>query len=50
MVVRQRGDDEYHISPGAVGGHHTAPARYPLDPLDAGEITRAVEILRRERR
>jgi primary-amine oxidase len=47
--VRQRGDDEYHISPDAVGGHRTAPARHPLDPLDAGEIRRAVEILRRER-
>ena len=49
--------------PGAVACRHVAEedrsspiavpappaARHPLDPLDAGEITRAVEILRRER-
>ena len=49
MVARQGVDDEYHLSPDAVGGHPASPAGHPLDPLDAGEITRAVEILRRER-
>lgn len=48
VVARQGVDDEYHLSPDAVGGHPAASAGHPLDPLDAGEIMRAVEILRRE--
>ena len=49
VVARQGVDDEYHLSPDAVGGHPAAPAGHPLDPLDADEIRRAVAILRRER-
>ncbi len=49
VVARQGVNDEYHLSPDAVGGHPAASAGHPLDPLDADEIMRAVEILRRER-
>ena len=41
------GDDEGSLS--AADGRRVGPARHPLDPLDAGEIRAAVEILRRER-
>ena len=49
MVMRQQTGDKDHSSPAAADGHHPAWVRHPLDPLDAGEIRRAVEILRRER-
>ena len=49
MVTRQHTGDKDHSSPAAADGHHAAWGRHPLDPLDAGEIRRAVEILRRER-
>lgn len=48
MVARQRVAGEDHSSPDAADGHQ-AHARHPLNPLEAGEIARAVEILRRER-
>jgi len=32
VVARQGVDDEYHLSPDAVGGHPAAPAGHPLDP------------------
>ena len=48
MVAHPARDME-HSSPAAADGHHAARVRHPLDPLDAGEIRRAVEILRRER-
>ena len=49
MVARQQvaGDDDGSLS--AADGRRVGPARHPLDPLDAGEIRAAVEILRRER-
>ena len=49
MVKRQHTWDKDHRSPTAADGHQAAWVRHPLDPLDAGEIIRAVEILRRER-
>jgi primary-amine oxidase len=39
--------DTGHGSPGGADGHRAAGIRHPLDPLDASEIARAVEILRR---
>src|SRR5947209_5290851 len=40
VVTRQHPEDSGHLSP--------ARGRHPLDPLDAAEITLAVEILRRD--
>jgi primary-amine oxidase len=48
-VVTHHTRDKDHSSPAAADGHHAAQIRHPLDPLDAGEIRQAVEILRRER-
>ena len=48
-MVTHRARDEDHSSPAAADGHHAAQIRHPLDPLDAGEIRQAVEILRQER-
>jgi primary-amine oxidase len=47
-VVTHHARDMDHGSPAAADGHHAARVRHPLDPLDAGEIRQAVEILRRE--
>ncbi len=47
-MVAHHTRDMDHSSPAAADGHHSAWIRHPLDPLDAGEIRRAVEILRRE--
>src|SRR5689334_13308147 len=47
-VVAHHTRDTDHGRPAAADGHHAAWIRHPLDPLDAGEIRRAVEILRRE--
>src|SRR6185437_13682602 len=47
-VVAHHTRDMDHSSPAAADGHQAAWIRHPLDPLDAGEIKRAVEILRRE--
>ena len=48
-MVTHHTRDKDHSSPAAADGHHAAQIRHPLDPLDAGEIRQAVEILRRER-
>ena len=47
-MVAHHTRDMDHGSPAAADGHHAAWIRHPLDPLDAGEIRQAVEILRRE--
>ena len=47
-MVAHHTRDMDHSSPAAADGHQAAWIRHPLDPLDAGEIKRAVEILRRE--
>ena len=49
MVSPHHTKDTGHGSPGGADGHRAAGIRHPLDPLDASEITRAVEILRRAR-
>jgi primary-amine oxidase len=49
VVTRQHAEDEDRRSPAAADDHDAARVRHPLDPLDAAEIKRAVEILRRER-
>ena len=49
MVARKRVVDEDSSNPAAADGLHAAQVRHPFDPLEAGEIARAVEILRRER-
>jgi len=48
-VVTHHTRDKDHSSPATADGHHSAWIRHPFDPLDAGEIRQAVEILRRER-
>jgi primary-amine oxidase len=47
-VVTHHARDMEHGSPAAADGHHATRVRHPLDPLDAGEIRQAVEILQRE--
>ena len=47
MVSPHHTKDTGHGSPGGADGHRAAGIRHPLDPLDASEIARAVEILRR---
>jgi primary-amine oxidase len=46
-VVSPDTRDQDHGGQAAADGHD--PARHPLDPLDAGEIARAVQILRQQR-
>jgi primary-amine oxidase len=48
VAVRHHMREEDHSSSGGADDHHSADHHHPLDPLDAGEIRRAVEILRRE--
>ena len=45
MVSPHAGDDDH----GGLAAGSRRPARHPLDPLDAGEIARAVQILRQQR-
>jgi hypothetical protein len=45
-VAAQPAEEELS-GPRAGGGRRAGPARHPLDPLDAGEISLAAEILRR---
>ena len=47
MVTSHHPQDTDHDSSGGVGRRRAAGIRHPLDPLDASEIARAVEILRR---
>jgi primary-amine oxidase len=49
MAARPDGPDTAH-GQAVAGGDRGASVRHPLDPLDAGEIAWAVEILRRDRR
>jgi len=49
MVTPPRAAEDDHAGPSAADGPPAAEIRHPLDPLDAGEIKRAVEILLRER-
>ena len=48
MAVRHHTGEEDHTRSDGADDRHSAEHRHPLDPLDADEITRAVEILRRE--
>ena len=50
MVVQNHGAREGQSSPAAADGQGGSGFRHPLDPLDATEIARTVEILRREQR
>ena len=49
MAARPHAAGDDRASPDAAERRAEAGACHPLDPLDAGEITRAVEILRRQR-
>ena len=46
MVASHHPKDTGHGRSGGADGHRAAGVRHPLDPLDASEIARAVEILR----
>jgi primary-amine oxidase len=46
VVTSHHTKDTGHDSSGGVDRHRAAGIRHPLDPLDASEIARAVEILR----
>jgi len=49
VAVRHRIGEEDQTKSGGADDHHSAHYFHPLDPLNADEIRRAVEILRRER-